>query len=285
MYNYPLHTCAIVIAILLSMGKRGATPTMADKRSRLNAFGRESHISKRAIATLCGNIRQEGLPEATSRGSLYRARKGLVNVTTPYGKLVETFAAPTKKQPNNRIGIQNPLAMLVHCAFLSPTYAALLRATMEATPCEPDQPWSLILYQDGIDPSDALSKHHTRKSHVFYWTVKEFGMSVLHQEQCWFTPAIVRVDVLKEQPGGVPWLTQLILRQFFDPNGDDAEIAGVDLELHGGGSMTVYLKLRILLADEPGVKEVLACKGHAGHKCCVLCKNAVLHKISGGGIP
>ena len=64
-------------------------------------------------------------------------------------------------------------------------------------------------------------------------------MSVLHQEQCWFTPAIVRVDVLKEQPGGVPWLTQLILRQFFDPNGDDAEIGGVDLEfarrrLHDG---------------------------------------------------
>lgn len=29
--------------------------------------------------------------------------------------------------------------------------------------------------------------------------------------------------------------------------------------------------------DEPGIKEVLACKGHAGAKPCVVCQNCVLH--------
>ena len=29
--------------------------------------------------------------------------------------------------------------------------------------------------------------------------------------------------------------------------------------------------------DEPGIKEVLSCKGHAGAKPCVMCQNCVLH--------
>lgn len=249
----------ILILTFVAMVKRGAPETAVEKRNRLNTLGKEPHATARAVSKLCDTIRKEGLPEATSRSTLYRARKGLSNTKTPYGVLVETVPAPTKKEPNLKIGIQNPLAMMCYCALMSPTYAALLRATMEATPSEPDKPWSLTLYQDGIDPSDGLAKRHSRKGHIFYWAVKEYGMSALGAEQSWFTPAFVRDDVLREQPGGVPWLAQFVLRRFFDPEGEVAEIGGIDLDLHGGGSMTVYLKFSVLLVDGEVLLE--ACMG------------------------
>ena len=283
----PAYAVNLLIAWLLFaiMSKRPSPEEQHAKRLRLNKFGKESFATQRAISNLCETVRNEGLPEATSRKTLYRARKGLTQTKTPFGLIVETVDAPTKKQPMLKIGIQNPLAMLFYAALMSPTYSALLRATMEVQPSRPDSPWSLILYQDGVDPSDGLAKNHSRKSNVFYWNILEFGMSALAAEETWFTACCIRYDVIKEQTGGIPWLTQLILRRFFDPNGYDAEYAGVDLQLHDGSTTTVYLKLRLLFADEPGLKEMLSNKGHAGHKPCVLCKNATLHQAPGGGVP
>lgn len=280
-----MYSIACLLLFTTYMGKRASPEDVHAKRVRLNTLGKESFASKRAISKLCENLKDEGIPECTSRKALFNARKGLCATKTPYGLLVETVPAPTKRQPHLKIGLQNPLSMLFYAALMSPTYSTLLRATMEAKPCKPESPWSLILYQDGVDPSDGLAKNHSRKGHVFYWNILEFGMSALASEETWFTPCYVRADVIKEQGGGIPWLTQLILHRFFDPHGFDAEYAGIDLQLYGGGHMCVYLKLRILLADEPGLKEMLSCKGHAGNKPCVLCKNATLHQTAGGGVP
>ena len=64
--------------------------------------------------------------------------------------------------------------------------------------------------------------------------------------------------------------------------GIDAERAGITLELADGSQHHVYIKLGVLLADEPALKEMVSCKGHAGHHCCVLCKNCVLLNPPGG---
>ena len=40
----------------------------------------------------------------------------------------------------------------------------------------------------------------------------------------------------------------------------------------------IFAQLGFLLADEPALKEMLAIKGHAGTKPCILCINATLYK-------
>ena len=49
----------------------------------------------------------------------------------------------------------------------------------------------------------------------------------------------------------------------------------------GGERKLVFARLGCLLADEPALKELLGCKGHAGTKPCVLCLNVVQHSIPG----
>ena len=53
-------------------------------------------------------------------------------------------------------------------------------------------------------------------------------------------------------------------------------IMGLRWHYMGGESVHIFLKLGILLADEPALEELISCKGHAGLKCCTLCANAVL---------
>ena len=107
-------------------------------------------------------------------------------------------------------------------------------------------------------------------------SIFEFGNKALCAEEAWLTPTIVRVSVVNEMPGGIPQLTRMVLHRLFDPNGHDAQFAGVNLHLHDGGSLTVFLKLGVLLGDEPALKEMVANKGHAGSRPCPLCSNACL---------
>ena len=81
-----------------------------------------------------------------------------------------------------RFGIQNPLAFLAYHAEQSVHYAEIIRRAFEKHTCEPGSPWRLILYQDGVDPSDGLAKSHSRKSSVWYWAFTEFGMEAFAHE-------------------------------------------------------------------------------------------------------
>ena len=51
----------------------------------------------------------------------------------------------------------------------------------------------------------------------------------------------------------------------------------MELQLKTGRAIRIFLQLAVISGDEPGIKEVLACKGHGGAKPCVVCQNCVLH--------
>ena len=65
---------------------------------------------------------------------------------------------------------------------------------------------------------------------------------------------------------------------FLDPDGHDIRRAGVTLRLKSGMCTTIFAEWGVLVADEPAIKEVLSCKGHANTKPCVVCVNVVLHR-------
>ena len=70
-------------------------------------------------------------------------------------------------------------------------------------------------------------------------------------------------------------LTSKVLEQFFNPQHDirrdGVEIAGRCIKAEVG----------VILADGPAIKEMLACKGHAGTKPCPCCLDATLHNSKG----
>lgn len=267
------------------MSKRSSA-SVSEQKHKLARLGRESFVSNRGIDKLLHAVRSEGIPEHSSRGAIYRARKHLCATVTPYGPLVQRMSLPANDGSMLEIGFQHPLAMLYHCASVSEDLSSVLRDSLAKHPCSPNQPWTLMLYQDGVDPSDGLAKNHSRKNNAFYWSFLELGMDALSKEQCWFPIAAVRSDLTKKMPGGVVHLTDALASVFFDKHGHNLLKSGINIKLAVDGSKHVlFARLDVVLADEPALKEVFSCMEHAGNKPCMLCLNAVPNQGRNGSEP
>ncbi len=267
------------------MAAKRAKTAHADHSMRLMSLGRASFVSKSGIAKLLKDVEDNGIPDTYDRSAQYRARKDICNTETPYGRLVENVVCQGTNGKDFPIPFQNPLAFIAYHAENSPHYAEILERALAKKPCTPSTPWKVILYQDGVDPSDGLAKNHSRKSCVFYWSIAEFGLHALAHEEVWGTITIMRSLDTKNLEGGIGTLTHKVLEQFFNEV-NDIRKAGVSLRIkaprQNGEHVNVthvFCEIGVLLADEPALKEMLDCKGHAGHKCCVLCANCSLHTL------
>ena len=254
---------------------------------QLATMGRESYATHSAIEKLLKGIDRDGMPDEYTRRTQYRARKALCGTETRYGKLVEPLQLTLQNGKTMTCGIQNPLPMLVYHCEESDHFADLVYGASLVSAPSPETPWRIILYQDGVDPSDGLAKNHSRKSAVFYWTFAEFGHAGLAHEEAWFVPMIVRHVDVQLLDGGLGQCTHRLLERFFNPT-HDIRVVGVKVNLAGAAravgasSLTIFANVEIVLADRPAAKEIFDDKGHSGHKCCALCENATLHKLSAG---
>ncbi len=249
------------------------------REKQLLSLGRASFVSKSGIAKLLAAVKEEGLPDTFDRSAQYRARKNLANSETPYGKIVSQVEVRNKDGTTQNIGFQNPLAFMAYHCQESPHYAEIVRMALEKKPCTPASPWNLIIYQDGVDPSDGLAKNHSRKSAVFYWSFAEFGLHALAHEEVWGCVTVMRSIEAAELDGSLGQLTARVLEQFF---GDvhDIRRTGVSVRLKNVEPHHIFAEIGILLADEPALKEMTDCKGHAGHKPCLLCMDCSNHNLA-----
>ena len=264
------------------------TPTTTERHADLVALGKDSYVSQSGMSKLLAVIEKHGVPEAYSRASQYRARKSVCATETPYGRLVEPKTVTlrikqdddTFKNEELTIGVQNPLAWVWYNCKHSKHYGALIERAFERHSCSPEKPWRIMLYLDGVDPSDGLSKSHTRSFYIFYWIFLEFDSDALCHEELWGVPCILRTDKIKNLEHGLPELATLILDQFF---GHEHNImtTGVNVQVNGR-RYKIFARWGGTIADEPAMKELTSCKGHAGIKCCFYCQNCTLARQPGG---
>ena len=158
--------------------KRGTTKlSTKDETNRLLGLRHNHYVTQRALQYIVESIKEDGPLVHSSRMAQYRARNEIAKHETPYGRMVEVHT-----ENGMTFGISPPFAAMYYHARNSASYAALLKDTLRRAPCSPSSPWNWILYQDGVDPSDGLSKTHTRKSAVFYWSINEFGYDVWEEK-------------------------------------------------------------------------------------------------------
>ena len=81
-------------------------------------------------------------------------------------------------------------------------------------PSLPSKPWTIILYQDGVDPGDTAVKEKSRHSIIFYWSFLELGMRALCREEMWSTSVVTRTHLAKCLIGGPTELTHRVVRMF-----------------------------------------------------------------------
>ena len=78
--------------------------------------------------------------------------------------------------------------------------------------------------------------------------------------------------------GELSALFAALLRQFFLGTHDMAK-AGIDLLLHDGTSMKVFVEFGAMLADEAALHSAYQCRGASGLKPCALCSNIFNWKV------
>ena len=97
------------------------------------------------------------------------------------------------------------------------------------------------------------------------------GAAALAKEDFWLTLATLESTVVAKVEGGMSQVIGAILKLAFDLHGYNLERAGLEVVLHDGTRLRIFLKLACLLCDESGLHQVWMCKGASGTKCCVEC--------------
>ena len=245
-------------------------------RLTVSNLTRKSFVSQSALVNILRDIRQNGLPEVQSRASMHRYREELAHTETSYGPLMSSVSIGKLETE-----VINPFAFLSYICEESTRYGELMLKTLTE---HGEEPLTIVLYQDGVDPGDGLVKDKARHSICFYWTFLEFGMINLCHEELWVAGLIARTRKAKSIHGGVGELTYILMEQFHPDNGNDMLVNGVVVKL-GGREMRIRAKVNVLFADLPALSEMISAKGHSGNKFCPCCQNASNTLVRHGSTP
>lgn len=240
--------------------------------SRIADFKIKSFLSQSALQGVLQEIRQKGLPAASSRRSIKRARENAVRASTSYGELFQKISIPTEGGPNVELEIVSPAPFLDHVMRNCTAFANYFIAKHNKRPSSVERPWRIVLYTDEVSPGNQLKVDNRRKVWVIYWSFAEFE-SGLSNEVMWNILAIARSSTVKDL-NGMTVLSRYILPYFYSPS--DFRL-GISLS-HNDQILLVFATISLLVADEAALKSIWEFKGASGTLPCFFCKNVVLHR-------
>ena len=239
----------------------------------LVAMHRGPHLTQSALAAVLKYVRDNGVPPAVSESSQRRARRKYAMVDTDYGPVVQQLHLEGGAED---VYVLHPFALLQRTTKECAPFRELLLETLKAKPCSAVAPWGLIIYFDGISPTNALSLHiDERKIESFYWTFREF-VDHLSNDILWFVVSCAREVTVQELEAGMSELVYTVLRQlFFNDANHNFASSGVRLEYTDDDGVSHDFRLFAVhsqtIADALALKEVLHSMGHNGLRPCPKC--------------
>jgi len=243
-------------------------------------IGRKHFVSKSALASILKEVKEEGIPEKTSRSSIKRSREDEFKDSTPYGDLIDNIPMRCHYKRNGTIQLGatqkawyiRPLALLFFLCLKVNPFSNFMDDCMEAVPSTPEAPWNVIFYHDEVSPGNNLQHNNKRKVQVVYWSFKEFGQQALSSGNFWFPLTVIRTAELEAINGGWTGMVTELLRLFVE----GVQNLGRGIILNG---RPLFAKVTTTVADESALKHHLSVKGAGGNLCCGLCRNIVRSKF------
>ena len=246
------------------------------RQRRLNERRRAwPHVSASALGAILQSCREHGVPDGNvGRNELRAARDNEITEVTEYGPIGSSMPVIDTDGNQMDIPIAHPIASLYKAVTSCAPFAAFLDSRLQELPPTVDQPWSLVLYTDGVTPGDPLQGMNRRKFQVCYWSFLEMGTNALSREETWFTLFTVFETVIKKVQAGLSQLFTASIKAFFDTSGFDLSTAGITLPLPSG-DVRFFCKLRVVLQDGGAHKVVWHSRGDGATRPCLLCANLV----------
>ena len=234
----------------------------------LSRLGRRSFISQSGIAEVLAAVKQHGeLPDGISRSAVKRKRQQAVDLTTPYGKLLQQWEFVLSDGSRKKIFFSPPAAAVWLSSHIG-GMQQLLEQKLAAHPSNLNSQWDIIVYLDEVSPGNQLKSDNRRKLWCVYYSFGQFREH-LSKELAWFVLCTVRAELVQQLKGGVSELIRQCLWSFHAGHGDFSN--GIQL----ASSKVLFGKIAMLLGDEAALKAALECKGAAGKVLCFRCQTTL----------
>jgi hypothetical protein len=242
----------------------------------LSRLGLRSYVSQSALAQVLSDVRRDGIPEASSRSSIKRAREASIRVSTPFGPLLRSFEVHLAGSPQpHSISYVHPIALLHHLCERSNDFAEFVEDALQRRPPSLSRKWEVVVYCDEVVPGNQLEHDNRRKGQAIYWSFKDFGGPALGCEHLWFVLGIVRSNIVNRIAGGMSALMRMLLLTFFD---QEANIYyGVPVQTRSSVHM-LCAKIGCVIGDHDALKQTFQNKGASGTLFCMCCRNVVAHR-------
>jgi hypothetical protein len=256
----------------------------AKKLRRLDEFRRQApHVSASALSAILKQCSSGNIPELHSRQALASAVNFNLNEHTPYGPLLINAPVHLTDGTTGSMLFVNPLAMVWKLFKQGGSYAELLLQLFETKPSSPEQPYKLVVYADEVTPGNVLAHQNQRKIWIMYFSFLDFGGLVLQMEDAWVCSLIKRSVDVGTISGGISQIFAICLNLWFGAQTHDASTGGICLESPTGEMFRFWASLSMILQDGGAHKLVWHCKGDAGTKMCMLCRNLVSQRSKVAG--
>jgi len=172
-----------------------------------------------------------------------------------------------------RVEVAHPAALLWALCVDGGGFADAMQASLARRRPTPRNPWRLIVYADELTPGNVISHDNLRKAWTVYYSFMELPRRLLHSEDAWLPLALKRTSIVKDLPAGFSSMFAACLQLFFTGGAYDVSTTGWILTFADGTTVTLWLRLEMLIQDELAHKSVYHCKGASGTRFCMLCLN------------
>jgi len=190
---------------------------------------------------------------------------------TPYGTSVESMDVQLRDNTGVCTVMHiNPFALL---HFLADTFDHIGDFVFEYLSAGA----RIVMFIDGVSPSDGLRFAHNRDCYAVYFTFLEFpAWFISRHEVGWIQFAEIPEQLVKDGLITVSSLAKSVLCRFFSPEplAWNFETVGVRIRTRFG-SFVLKATFSCWLADFKAVKEIGSLTGASGSKPCPFCKNVI----------
>ena len=248
-----------------------STESRPAKFARLESLRRKSpYVSQSALAGIIADIRENGLPENTSRASMQRATKFSLEQHDQYGPLLEKIEM-ANNQGGSAIVYATNVATYLAALYRSSSYRDLLLRTYAMCPCSYEEPWGLCIYSDEIVPGNVLGPA-SRKHWGIYASFVPYSLEDLGNELSWMVLCCARTSLVNTLEGGMSHLMATLVKNIFCREDYDPAL-GILLPSPEPGlpALKVFFSLQMVLQDGASQKATWCSRGDAALKYCLLC--------------
>ena len=164
--------------------------------------------------------------------------------------------------------------LIAHCMSLTALIDAKIKACPLFAACMErmfkghgaTQP--LIFYADDTQGGNTLAATSTRKSTLIYAAFLNFEF--LHLESLWMTLSVIKASDVETCKGGLASVVTALL-SFYRHETD----CGLPVRIGDQGYELLLIPHILWLSDHEAIRSALGCKGSAGYKPCIKCRNVV----------